>query len=253
MTAGRLAGRVALITGAGRGLGRAMALAYGAEGAALALVSRSEDELHRVRDELTASGARALAVPADVSVPAEIDRAVEATLAGFGAIDVLINNAALGQGVAGKPIATLLDADATMWDAVFAVNCRGPFLFMRAVLPGMLARGSGVIINVSSRLAGRPSPGSAPYAPSKAALGQLTMVAAAEFAGRGIRINVLHPGGPVDTGMFTRHVRPYHPEELRSPDIIGPAAVWLATDEASEVNGRVIDCREWNAARESAG
>lgn len=247
--AGRLAGRVALITGAARGLGRAMALAYGAEGAALVLVARTADDLRRVRDEVGALGAQAVAVPGDVSVPEDVDRTVATALATFGAVDVLINNAAVGQGLAGKPIATLLDFDAAMWDTVFAVNCRGPFLYMRAVLPSMLERRSGVIINISTRLAARPSPGSAPYAPSKAALEQLTMVAAAEFAERGIRINVLHPGGPVDTGMFTAHVRPYHPTELRSPEIIGPAAVWLATDEASAVSGRVIDCREWNASR----
>ncbi len=249
MTTGRLAGRVAIVTGSGRGIGRAIALAYAAEGASLVLVARSADELRAVESEARAIGARAITSVADVTVVADVERSVAAAIDAFGAVDILVNNAGVGQGLAGKPITTLLDVDPAMWDAVFAVNCRGPFLFMRAVLPVMLARRSGSIINISSRLAYRAVPGSAPYGPSKAALTQLTVVAAAESASQGIRANVLHPGGPVDTGIFTAHYRPGDTTQIRPPDIIAPAAVWLASDEASSVTGQVIDCREWNASR----
>ncbi len=249
MTAGRLAGRVAIVTGSGRGIGRAIALAYAAEGASLVLVARSADELQRVQRETHAMGVRAITAVADVAVVADVERSVAAAVEAFGVVDILVNNAGVGQGLAGKPVATLLDVDPAMWDAVFAVNCRGPFLFMRAVLPIMLTRRSGSIINISSRLAYRAVPGSAPYGPSKAALAQLTAVAAAEFASHGIRANVLHPGGPIDTSIFTAHYRPGDITTIRPPEIIAPAAVWLASDDASAVTGQVIDCREWNASR----
>ena len=130
---------------------------------------------------------------------------------------------------------------------MFAVNTRGPYVGMRAVLPSMLEHGRGAIINISSGNAQRPDPGSLPYAPSKAALEQLTRVVSAEFGPRGININALHPGGPAATSIFSANRPPSYPHLLRPPEIICPAAVWLGSDDC-DVQGQVINCREWNRA-----
>ena len=245
-----LADKVAIVTGAGRGLGRAIALAYARAGASLVLTARGRSEIEQVRDEARALGPQAIAVAADISVEADVKRLVAETHAAFGTVDVLVNNAAVAQGIAGVPIRTILDVEPWVWDALMAVNCRGPFLCMRAVLPTMLAAGGGSIVNISTNYARRIVPGLVPYGTSKAALEHLTLTVAAEFADRGVRVNILHPGGAVDTSMFTPHFRPADDRRLRPPDIIGPAAVWLASDAAAGVTGQIVDCREWNAARD---
>ena len=243
-----LEGSVAVVTGAGRGLGRAIALAYSRAGASLILTARGTAEIQQVRDEARRAGARAIAMPADVAIEQDVSRLAAEALDAFGAIDVLVNNAAVAQGVAGVPIRTILDVEPAVWDTVMAINCRGPFLCMRAVLPTMLARGRGAIVNISTNYARRIVPGLVPYGTSKAALEHLSLTVAAEFADHGVRVNVLHPGGAVDTSMFTEHFRPADDRRLRSPDIIGPAAVWLASDASADVTGQIVDCREWNAA-----
>ncbi len=245
----QLAGRVAIVTGAGRGLGRVIALAYARAGASLVLAARGASEIEQVRDEAQGCGAPAIAVAADVSVEADVARLVAETLEAFGTIDVLVNNAAVAQGIAGGPIRTILDVDPWVWDTVMAVNCRGPFLCMRGVLPTMVAVGRGSIVNISTNYARRIVPGLVPYGTSKAALEHLTLTVAAEVANRGVRVNILHPGGAVDTSMFTPHFRPAADRRLRPPDIIGPAAVWLASDASADLTGQIVDCREWNAAR----
>jgi NAD(P)-dependent dehydrogenase (short-subunit alcohol dehydrogenase family) len=242
----RLARRVALITGAGRGIGREIALAYAAEGADLVLVARSANELDLVVGQATELGIRAIAVPADVTVEADVHRLVERGLGEYERIDVLVNNAGITPGAAAGPIRTILDVSTEFWDRIFSVNCRGPFLLMREVLPGMLARGGGVILNITSRLSNRRVAGNAPYGPSKAALELLTLIVDAEFGPRGIRANLLHPGGPVATTIFNEYYQP-PASELASPDVIRGAAVWLASDEAADVHGEVIDARHWNA------
>jgi len=242
-----LAGRVAVVTGGGRGLGRAIALAYAAAGARIVLAARTRAEIEQVAALATARGARALAVPTDVRDAAAVERLVAATLEAFGQIDVLVNNAGVGQGIAGRPIGSLLDVEPAVWDEIFAVNCRGPFLCARAALPAMLARGRGAIINITSELAWKVFPGTAPYGPTKAAVEQLTRIMAAEFGPRGVRVNALHPGGPVDTAIFGPNFPSTAPERLRPPELIGPAAVWLASDAAADVCGAVIDARAWNA------
>lgn len=237
--------RVAIVTGAGRGLGREIGRAYAREGARLALGARSEPELAAVAAELEAIGCEVVTRAIDVAVESDVATLVGAALTRWGRIDVLVNNAGITHGGAGRPIETILDVDTDFWDRTFATNCRGPFLASRAVIPTMLEQGRGSIINISSTLARRALAANIPYGPSKAALESMTWGLAAEFGHRGVRANVLHPGGPVDTGIFNEFYRPFPGMTLAGPEVIGPAAVWLASDETQDVNGQLIDARLW--------
>ncbi len=242
----RLAGQIAFITGGGRGVGREIALAYAVEGAHLALVARTAAQVEAVAGEARELGVRAIALVGDISKEADARRSVAHAIGEYGHLDILVNNAGITPGAAAGPIRSILDVTADFWDLTFAVNCRGPFLMTREVLPGMVERGAGCIIGVTSKIATVPLAGNAPYGPSKAALEILTRVVDTEFAGHGVRANLLHPGGPVATSIFNEHYQPFS-GTLASPDVIRAAAVWLASTDAADVHGQVIDARRWNA------
>jgi NAD(P)-dependent dehydrogenase (short-subunit alcohol dehydrogenase family) len=244
--AGQLAGQVAMVTGSGRGIGREIALAYAAEGADLALIARTGAELDAVARKARKLGVRALPLQGDVSAEDSVRRVVADTLTEYGSIDILVNNAGITPGAAGGPIRSLLDVTAEFWDLTFAVNCRGPFLMAREVVPAMVARRTGSIISVTSKVAMQPLVANAPYGPSKAALEILTRIVDAEFASQGLRANLLHPGGPVATSIFNEYYKPFS-GDLASPAVIRGAAVWLASDQARHVHGAIIDARVWNA------
>lgn len=248
-----LQGRVAVVTGAGRGLGREIARAFARAGARQILVARTESELLATADELTRIPSEVLAVQADVAIESDVARIVAASLERYGRIDILVNNAGLTPGAAGREISTILDVDAAFWDRLFATNCRGPFLTMKAIIPVMLRQGTGSIINISSALAHRAIPGNVPYGPSKAALEAMTLAVVSEFGARGIRANLLHPGGPAATSIFNDHYRPNPGSIVVPPDIIGPPAVWLASDESAGVQGQIVDARTWTPAGPGAG
>jgi 3-oxoacyl-[acyl-carrier protein] reductase len=244
-----LSGRVALITGAGRGMGREIALAYAEAGADLMLLARTTRELETVADETRAVGVRAIALTGDVSAESDVDRAVDLGLAELGHIDIVVNNAGVTPGAAGGPIRNLLDVSPGFWDLTFSINCRGPFLVTRTVLPEMIRRRSGVIIGITTRLSRVVVAGNVPYGPSKAALELMIRTVDHEFASEGIRANLLHPGGPVSTSIFTDFYQPHSQDELAPPSVIREAAVWLASDDAADVHGAVIDARTWNTER----
>jgi NAD(P)-dependent dehydrogenase (short-subunit alcohol dehydrogenase family) len=187
--AGPLRGRVALVTGAGRGLGRHVALALAAAGASVALLARSAGELAEVAAVAEQEGARVLALPADVSERADVERSVAAAEQALGPIDVLVNNAGRFQA-----LGTLWDVDPDDWWREQEVNLRGPVLCTRAVLPGMLARGSGRIVNVASGAGGVTLPGASAYGASKTALLRVTDTLAAELEGTGVVVFAIHPG-----------------------------------------------------------
>jgi NAD(P)-dependent dehydrogenase (short-subunit alcohol dehydrogenase family) len=190
-------GRTALITGAGRGIGRAIALGLAIDGARVALLARSVDELSEVAGVIRDSGGIALEVPADVGNPVAVDEAATRVLAEFGSVDVLINNAAVV-----APLGSTVTVDPDQWAVALAVNVAGPFRLAQAVLPGMIARGWGRITNVSSGIAARPAAmiGMNAYTASKSALEAHTLNLAAELAGTGVTVNVYRPGS-VDTAM----------------------------------------------------
>jgi NAD(P)-dependent dehydrogenase (short-subunit alcohol dehydrogenase family) len=198
VSSGPLAAETALVTGAGNGLGRAIALALGAAGCHVIAVGRSAERVTRTAELLHGNGAEARWATCDVSDPASV-RALADELSGT-AVSVLINNA----GVSG-PVADLVDIDAADWDEVFAVNVRGMFLMCKSFLPAMLAAGHGHVINIASVTGKRPLPRRTPYAASKMAVLGLTRTLAFEAGPRGVTVNSLSPGpvrGPRMRRMF---------------------------------------------------
>lgn len=203
---GKLDGRVAIVTGASRGIGRAIALAYAVEGADVAVAARASAELDSVADAVRETGRRAIAVPTDVSVSADVDALVARTIAELGGVDVLVNNAGAYKELATvpfpdrvlRPPSVMRDSTGRMTDAEFRqvvdTNIGGVFYGCRAVAPHMMERGYGKIINVSSVAAVMAFKMEAVYCASKAAVNMLTRTLALEWAPYGVRVNGLAPG-----------------------------------------------------------
>jgi len=234
---GRLAGTTALVTGASQGLGRAIALAFAREGADLLLVARRSELLEAVRAEIEALGARAVAVPADVGVPADVERVAATAMATFGRVDVLVNNASeLGP----TPMPYLIDTDPAALDRVLAVNVTGPFLLTRALLGPMLAAQRGSVVNVSSDAGVVGYAGWGAYGLSKAALDQLTRIWASELDGTGVRVNSVDPGD-MATDMHSAALPDDDPADLARPEDRTEIFVHLASPESATVNGERLE------------
>ena len=210
----QLEGKIAIVTGASRGIGREIALGFADEGADVTLCARDETRLQQLAEEITQRGRRAIAVKADVSCAADVQTVVDQTLESFGRIDVLCNNAGLA--IYGD----VDELDPDDWDAVVAVNLRGPFLFSRAVLPHMKKQNYGRIVDVSSGAAVNCSAGMAVYSASKAGLNALSRTLAAEVREYDILVNAMSPGF-LKTDM--------NPEGTRPPEDAVPTALFLAS------------------------
>ena len=245
----KLDGQVAVITGAGRGIGRAIALAYAREGAKLALAARSEPELQEAVAAASELGAEAIAVPTDVTSQEDTERLAHRAVERFGRIDVLVNNA----GMSG-PVGPLQGNDVADWVSTISVNLTGTFLVCRAVIPTMLVQSGGKIINLSGAGATNAWSNMSAYCSSKAAVVRLTEVLAQELDGKGITVNALGPGS-VHTSMWDRMTEQaadagadfIHQLGLRvtsgggaSIDECAELAVWLASDESGALTGRLI-------------
>jgi NAD(P)-dependent dehydrogenase (short-subunit alcohol dehydrogenase family) len=185
----RLTGQVAIVTGGGRGIGRAIAIGLASAGASVAVVARSEDQIAETFDQIVEAGGWAVAVPADVSDSEAVEWMVREVERALGPVTLLVNNA----GLAG-PIGPTWEAEPGEWWRCLEVNLRGPMLCSRAVLPGMIARGCGRIINVASGAGTLAIPHLGAYVTSKAALIRLTEVMASETADHGIKTFAIEPG-----------------------------------------------------------
>lgn len=234
--------QVVLITGASKGLGRAVALAFARQGAKLAICARHEVALEQVKREATALGAEVLAVTADVSVSRDVERLVAVTESHYGRIDVLINNASI---LGPSPMPLLLDYPEEDFVEVLKVNAVGPFLVTRRVVPGMLQRGKGSIINVTSEAGNVGYAGWGAYGISKFALEGLTETWADELNGTGVRINMVDPG-EMDTEMHARAVPDCDYELVRPEDNVA-VFLYLASDDAAGVHGQRLLAQQFAA------
>jgi NAD(P)-dependent dehydrogenase (short-subunit alcohol dehydrogenase family) len=217
----KLAGQVAVVTGAGRGIGRAIAGALGREGAAVVLAARSGSELQTVTREIEQAGGRALAVPTDVRQEASVEALVRRALAEWRQVDVLVNAA----GVA--TFAPVTDSKLDDWDQMLAVNLRGAVLCCRAALPSMVGRHRGTIINVGSVVTSRSLAGSAAYTASKYGLLGFSRVLAEEMRPHGVRVGVLSAGA-TDTPLWDAMPAAPARDRMLRADQVAEAALLMA-------------------------
>jgi NAD(P)-dependent dehydrogenase (short-subunit alcohol dehydrogenase family) len=237
-----LTGRVAVVSGASRGLGRAIAGALATAGADIALVSRTRPDLEVVANGVRSTGRQALVVSADIANEADVRRMVSEVIDHFGHIDILVNNA----GIEGR--GAIVEMDAASWDRVMQVNLRGPMLCTKHVGPHMIARKRGKVINVASVLATRVARYMSSYLASKAALVQLTRATALEWIHHNIQVNALCPGyflTPMNQDFFTsdaghKFVQKLPIRRLGDPKEIEGAAVFLASDATSYITGTTL-------------
>jgi NAD(P)-dependent dehydrogenase (short-subunit alcohol dehydrogenase family) len=251
----QLAEKVAVITGGGRGIGRAIARRFAKEGAAVVLAARTQSEIESAVTEVRSVGGRAAAVTADVSDEAQCRRVIDQATAQFGRVDILVNNA--GEYGPVKPVEEIAPAE---WDRVIAVHLRGAYLLTRLVLPAMYARGSGVILNISSLSAKSAFAWGSPYAAAKAGMLGLTRVVAAEAARKGVRVNAICPGPVTETKMskdlgqtLSERLGVSKEDQLsgflntilqgrgQTADEIASAALFLCSDQASAITGQALN------------
>ena len=250
----KLEGKVAIVTGGGGGIGRAIALRYAREGAAVVVAGPTEDKIRSVEKEILDSGGRVQAVRTDVAEEQDVERMVAFALSGFSQIDILVNNA----GIAG-PTALVPNVSREDWDRTFAVNLTGAFLCAKHVLPHLIERRSGCIINITSIAGLQAYAYRSPYCASKWGMIGLTQTLAQESGQYGITVNAIAPG-PVAGPRIERVIR-NRAEEMKLPyeevvrqyveptalkrmveeEDIAAMAVFLASDEGGNITGETLN------------
>jgi NAD(P)-dependent dehydrogenase (short-subunit alcohol dehydrogenase family) len=246
---GVLQDKVIALTGASRGLGEAMAVGFAAEGASLVLGARTESDLDRVARRCEQAGAGAVrVVPTDVTREPDVDRLAQSAVDAYGRLDAFVADAGVSpMSLSQRRFTGLASYDLDVVEQMFQVNTIGMWLCLKAALPRMSSGGSFVAI-------GSGAPGSARtgmLAVTKNCVDVLATIAAAECADKGLRVNVLGPGGMVDTHLFGPDKMSDHLKSLpmgySEPSVMVPAAVWLVSDDSSGVNGAQLTAKEFNA------
>lgn len=236
----KLRGKVALVTGASRGIGRAIAAAYAREGARVFTCARHQENLDRAIAEIAAAGGVIAGCAGDVGSAQDIERIVRAAADRFGVIDVLVNNASiLG------PRVDIADYPLPAWQEVININLTAIFMLTREVLPIMRKQRSGSIINVSSGVGRSGKARWGAYAVSKAGVECLTQILADELKGSGVRVNTVNPAA-TRTEMRARAYPQEDPQSLPTPEEVVPIFVDLASDDTITVSGASLDARNWS-------
>ncbi|GAA0780617.1 SDR family oxidoreductase [Roseibium denhamense] len=236
-----LSGKVALVTGASRGIGEAAARAFARSGAKTVLAARSSEDIERIAQEINSSGGEALAVACDVSDYGSMQAAVTKAIEAFGGLDILVNNAGIIE-----PISRIEDSDPDAWGKVIDINVKGVYNGIRAVVPHMLKSGSGTIVNISSGAATGALEGWSHYCSSKAAALSLTRCADKEFGDKGLRIVGLSPGTVATQMQVDIKASGINPVSQLDPavhipaDWVGQAICWLCTPAGDAYRG--TDC-----------
>jgi NAD(P)-dependent dehydrogenase (short-subunit alcohol dehydrogenase family) len=253
--------RVAIVTGAGRGLGRAMTLGLARAGIrVVATAARERAQIESIAAE--AGESRVLPVLADVTREADAERVVAAALERFGRLDILVNNAGRGMKYVRETFMTeptrFWEVEPDTWRMIIDTNVNGPFLMARAITPHLIRAGWGRIINVSMSHSTMRRRGFSPYGPSKAALESETLIWAQDLRGTGVTVNALLPGGATLTGMIPDAFPANARGTLLDPEIMVPPLLWLVSEEANAITGSRVTANRWQdrdprAATEGAG
>ncbi len=233
-----LKNKSAIVTGAGRGIGKAIAHTLGRAGAKVVVTARTTEAIEAVADQITQTGSDAVAVTADLAAEADVRHITDSALKAFGSIDILVNNAA----VIHPPI-DLVGFESDVWRHVIDVNLIGPALMTKSVLPNMIKNGSGKIVNISSIGGRKGARGRSAYRAAKAGLINLTESVAAEVKTQGIDVNCICPGG-VDTEGFREAFKNRGRADIPSlmlPEEIAELVLFLASDQSTAVTGTAID------------
>src|SRR3981081_2426640 len=252
MASGELSGKTAIVTGGGRGLGRAMALGLLRAGANVVITAaRTLQEIETVANESAniqeAGTLRKFA--ADVTSEEDCRFVVSQTIREFGSVHILVNNAGRGMRFVSEKFfdtaTKFWQTDPGVWRMIIDTNVNGPFLMAREVVPQMLKQSWGRIINISMNHETMRRAGFSPYGPSKAALESETIIWAQDLAGTGVTVNSLLPGGATDTGMVPPNIAP---RRLLDPNIMVPPLLWLASEAAGGVTGDRFVANLWDAS-----
>ena len=246
----QLAGKIALVTGAGRGIGKAIAIGFAGSGADIVAVSRTLPEIQETVRTVNVAGRRALAIRADVSRLEDVEGIAQQVRSHFGRLDILVNNAALRMNYLGTkdryyiPFVNLTVDD---WDSTIKVNLRGPFLCIRELLPLIRIDGGGSIINISAGAGKRGMAGRVPYCASKFGLEGLTQSLALEFQAFNIAVNSLSPGKySILTDQAKREQLGLSPATLfMKPKMMVPPAIFLALQDGRGITGQHIEALDW--------
>ena len=239
-------GLVAVVTGSSRGIGKGIAKVFGAEGAKVVVVARSEEEggrlpgnIHLTTQEIQESGGDAMAVRCDVTDEEQVQALAKAVTDAYGRIDVLVNNAGIQVNLG------LLEIQTRHWDLTMRVNLRGPFLCCKYLVPIMVKQRSGSIVNITSEAGETVRPGRISYAVTKAGLNIMTRGLAQEVEEYNIAVNALNPGGIKTEGAVFVRPPDFDWTGWEPPEVVGTATAWLAQQTAKSFTGQVVDRAEF--------